>query len=325
VLPRGDRDLAIAISDRADGDFNTAFGEAVALGMNSTSLSISWDELETAPGVYSPNPNFLDIATSYYGSRGTRLLLGINPIDTNNTRVPPHLVGRDWDDPVVIDAFKALLDWAIPRTEGVELVALAIGNEIDASLVAPAQWAAYRRFFAAVSAHARSLRPGLRVSTKIMAAGLLGHARDEAIELLPLTDALLTTYYPLGSDFTADPPNVVHDVFRDIVELVPGLPVLFAEIGMPSSNRCGSSEAIQSDFITEVFAAWDTHADRVELLEFVWMHDISPAALDRYESYYGISDGCFLDYLATLGLKSPTGAPKPAWERLATEAADRGW
>ena len=110
VVPRGDRLLGIAISDRSDGDFNAAYLEAVDAGMQFTSLSLQWDGVETTPGVYAPDPNFLEIAAAFYAPRGTGLILALNPIDTNNRRVPPHLAGRSWDDPVVIDAFKALLD-----------------------------------------------------------------------------------------------------------------------------------------------------------------------------------------------------------------------
>lgn len=95
--------------------------------------------------------------------------------------------------------------------------------------------------------------------------------------------------------------------------------------GMESTGQCGSSEALQADFVTEAFQAWDRHADQVEMLEFVWMHDISSEQLSVYEQYYGVSDTCFLEYLATLGLKTADGADKPAWLRLMAEASARGW
>jgi len=48
-------------------------------------------------------------------------------------------------------------------------------------------------------------------------------------------------------------------------------------------------------------------------------------ALDTFEQCYGLSDPGFLEYLATLGLKSHEGQAKPAWTALVSEAAARGW
>ncbi len=70
---------------------------------------------------------------------------------------------------------------------------------------------------------------------------------------------------------------------------------------------CGSSEALQAEFVTRAFQAWDRHADQIEYLDFVWIHDISQEALDRFETHYGVSEECFLEYLGTLGLQSFAG------------------
>ncbi len=325
VVQRGSRLLGVSISDRSDGDFNSAFQEARDAGMQTTGLSLAWDDLEIAPGVYEPTVDYLGIAAAYYPPRETSLLLSINPIDTNRRRVPSYLEGRSWDDPAVVEAFEGLLDWALAAAAPLDLVALSIGNEIDATLATAGEWAAYREFLRQVSAHARALRPGLRVGTKITVSGLRGAFAAEAATLVEDTGLVLTTYYPLGSDFRIEPPSTVPGVFDDVAARFPGRPILFAEIGAPSTDSCGSSTSAQADFVSEAFAAWDRHAEQVELLEFVWMHDIDAAALARYESYYGLSERCFLDYLATLGLQSADGTDKPAWTRLVYEAAARGW
>ena len=155
--------------------------------------------------------------------------------------------------------------------------------------------------------------------------GLTAAHADRASTLNSVTDVVLTTYYPLGSGFTIESPSTVAGVFADVTARYAQRTIAFAEIGSSSTSQCGSSEALQADFVTEAFKAWDRHADQVELLEFVWMHDISSAQLSVYEQYYGVSDPCFLEYLATLGLKSPEGVDKPAWQRLTAEAAARGW
>ncbi len=325
VTLKGDRVLGISISDRSDGDFNSAFLQAVDAGMQGTSLSLSWDDLEPSQGVYAAVPDFLQIANDYYGPRGTVLLLGINPIDTNNERVPGYLDGLAWDDPAMVAAFNDMLSWALPKVSGVELVALSIGNEIDAWLGSADDWAAYTRFFELVAQHARTLRPGLRVGSKVTVGGIAGSWAQAAATLNEHTDVVFTTYYPLGSGFQILSPATVGAVFDDVTARYSGRPIIFAEIGSPSTDQCGSSEFLQAEFVREAFAAWDRHADQIEMLEWVWMHDISQAALDTYESYYGLSDPCFLQYLGTLGLKHPDGADKPAWVALSDEADRRGW
>lgn len=325
ALDRGERVLGVAISDRADGGFNEAFLEAVDAGMQATSLPLAWDDLEVQPGVYAPAIDYLAIASSYYGPRGTRLLLEINPIDTNNNRVPAHLAGRAWDDPELIQAFKDLLSWALPRAVDLDLVALSIGNEVDGLLASGAEWEAYRRFFVEVSAHARSLRQGLRVGSKVTYGGISGGAAGHAANLNAETDVVLTTYYPLGDQFRILAPRTVRDVFDWMTVAYAGRPIIFAEIGSPSTTLCGSSEALQAEFVRQTFEAWDQHAEQIEMVEWVWMHDIDQSALDHYEAYYGLSDLCFLEYLGTLGLKHFDGSDKPAWTALAEESARRGW
>ena len=325
VVPKGTRLLGIALNDRADGDFNLAYSQAVDAGVDVVSMPLAWDDLETAPGVYEPDPDFLSIGASYYGARGMRISLGLNPIDTNNLRVPPHLQGLAWDDPGLIEAFIGLLDWAIPKMAGADLVLLSIGNEINGSLSTSAEWEAYATFFEGAASHARSLRPGLRVGSKVTHGGLTGVQAADARLVNETADVILTTFYPLNPDFTIRPPASAGVAMDEIVAAYPGRPIIFSEIGSPSTEMCGSSHALQAEFITEAFAAWDRHADQIETLEFVWMHDISQEVLGFYEGYYGVSNPCFLEYLGTLGLKSAAGEDKPAWDRLVFEAGRRGW
>ena len=200
--------------------------------MQSTGLSLSWDEIEVAPGVYDPDPDYLAISNAYYSAAGTSLMLALNPIDTNNERVPAHLDGLAWDDPLMIDAFEDMLDWALPSVVDVDLVALSIGNEIDATLAVTGEWAAYERFFQEVAEHARSLRPGLRVGAKVTVDGLVDYAAAPAASLNTWTDVVLTTYYPLGTGFSILPPTTVRGVFDEVVAHYPTRTILFAEIGL---------------------------------------------------------------------------------------------
>ena len=97
------------------------------------------------------------------------------------------------------------------------------------------------------------------------------------------------------------------------------------EAGYPSSTTCGSAEAQQADFIGKVFEAWDSHADKIQAVNFNWLTDISLMTLTAYEQYYSISDPRFLAFLASLGYRNNAGAEKQSFGRLKQEAAARGW
>ena len=94
VAPRGDRTLSMDITEASGEDFESAVTAAQSLGAQATSLSVYWDELETAPGVYNPDPNWLAIANLFYPTKDMRVSLAISVIDTTNLRLPAALAGR---------------------------------------------------------------------------------------------------------------------------------------------------------------------------------------------------------------------------------------
>ena len=147
ALPKQDRILAIDVTDPADGDYDAALSTAIDAGAEALSLSLFWDDLEKSPGVYEPNPNFLEIANAYYPTRNIAVDLVINPIDTNQARLPEDLENLPFDDPAVIERFKNLLDYIFTQIPDLDLISLSIGNEIDGYLGTDAQkWAEYTAF-----------------------------------------------------------------------------------------------------------------------------------------------------------------------------------
>ncbi|MFQ5568475.1 MAG: hypothetical protein ACE5G0_02300 [Rhodothermales bacterium] len=328
VIPRGNRVLSLDVTMAERNDFGADFARAQEAGAHATSLSLAWDDLEPAPETYTPDPNFLAIANAFYPAQNTQIDLMIGPIDTNNKRVPSDLADKPFDDPAVIERFERLLDYVFDQIPDLQLTSISIGNEIDAFLgTDAAAWARYQTFYEAAVARVRARRPGLLVGTKAMFGGLMGEARPFLEAINQASDVVMVTYYPLKSDFTVKDPSVVTTDFDALVAAYGAKPIYLLEAGYPSSATCRSSEQKQADFIREVFRAWDAHADRIPLISFTWLTDLPRAAVESFETYYGLSDPRFAAYLQTLGLRTyeGEGRDKEAYRALKTEAEARGW
>jgi len=323
--PSAGRLLGIDVSSAEGEEYDQAFKLARQTGMQFTSLSIAWDEIETRPGEFAPDPNWLSIANSYYPAQGVPLALTITPIDTNRFRLPDDLAGRAFDDPLVIARFERLLDYVFTQLPDVELCVLSIGNEVDAALGSDGgAWERYRTFFQASAAYARRLRPGLPVGVKVTMAGLTGEARSRAQALNTGADLVLVTYYPLDSDFGVRSPDVVQADLAELVSLYPDRVIGILEAGYPSSALLGSSEAMQAEFVRQIFGAWDSQATQIAMLNFTWLTDAPGSSVEAWKEYYGLDDPRFAAYLATLGLRLSDGTPKLALGALDAEAHARG-
>jgi hypothetical protein len=325
VVPKGGRLLGCAVTQAEQQDYNAAMAQAKSAGVQVVSLKLNWDEVEQQPGVFaSPWPK---IANAYYPRQHIQLSLRVATLDTDRNRLPPDLRGKPLNDPEVIARFDRLMDWLLAEMPDVTLAEVAIGNEVDGVLGNdPVKWAQYTEFFAATRKHILQRRPTLKVGVSVMFAGLTQNPRLAAILNAP-ADAIMVSYYPLTPAFQVRAPSVVRDDFDAICRLYPNRVISFVEAGYPSGGGCGSSMAKQSEFVNELFTAWDEHPSQVKLVTLVWLHDTTPAATETFGKYYGVGSPAFLDYLGTLGLCAFPGAgsEKPAFIALRQQAKARGW
>ena len=326
--PKGDRILELDANAPENEDFDQVIGLARELGVESIRLSVYWDDIETEPGVYNPDPNWLAIANQYYAAQDLSISLTISVLDTTEIRLPEDLEGRSFSDPEVHNRFNDLLDYVKTQLADVDLSYLAIGNEIDGVLGSDsAEWEEYREFFEFTADHARELWPGLPISTKVTFGGLTGSIAGTAQEIYQESDLVMTTYYPLNGDFTVKEPEVILEDFRTLAELFPGKEILMTEIGYPSSVENGSSPEKQAAFIHYMFQAWDEHRDLITVLSYSWLSDLPESSVRELESYYGLKDKAFGEFLRTLGLRTFPGAGenKPGFDIFLAEAEVRGW
>ena len=327
---KGARHFGIHVSQTETGGYDAAFSLAKRAGMDVVPLSLSWTQIQTDHGF---DGSILDAANSYYSAQNVPIHLTIaSPINTNVADLPSSVRGLAFDDARVIGAFRVLLDSVHARLSRVQLHTFIIGNEIDATLGADDRaWSAYQTFFDSARSYARALwGPSLRVSSTLTFNGV----KQGAVPLMRFVndlDFVSVTYYPLNGDFTVrQNADVATDVAL-VLDRFPTKQVQFAEVGLPSSATNESSEENQAAFVTQIFRAWDAHADRIPFMAYLWLSDLSEQSAQSFVAYYGASGAPnserFKEYLRTLGLRSFPGAgtDKLGFTRLQQELSSRGW
>lgn len=336
--PKGDRVLAYQVDMTEDLNYDNDFALAQDACMESIHISSVWSSYEPTSGNYDTSfiANFLDIVNLYYPANGTKIELQIAPINTNVLELPADLMSTPLNDPVVINRFKILLDTVFAHIPNVELSALNIGNESEIYLGTDAN--AYNEFgifLDSVIPYAKQLYfnlhgTELNTGTVFTMDGLTQAATSNLCAAINTNrDIISVTYYPLESNFHMQSPTVVAADFNALITQYTDTTQLihFTECGYSSSATCSSSEALQADFYSEVFNAWDTHYDRIKYLTIFKTTDWSPADIQVFETYYGISDPAFLEYLRTLGIRTWNGAgtDKLAFDRIKCELEARNW
>lgn len=326
-ISKGERILSIQVNLGEEGDYDSIFDESLEAGNETQVLSQDWNELETTPGKFEPSQNFLAIANVYYPARHIPLHLTIRPIHTNRKVVPSDLVNTPLDDPLTILRFKALLDWISRQIPRIDFVSLAIGSEVDMFMWGRSdRWTEWINFYAAVAPYARQKFPDTLISCETTYRAFLGADLENVRALHEHSDVIGVSYYPMRHKLGGvKSPEVVHTDFRTVVEAIPQKPIIYYQIGYPSSPALKSSLTQQSNFITEAFRAWDTDARRILMLNFQWMHEAPNFGVDQYVEYYQYDTPNFREFLGSLGLQSWSGDPKPAWNTLKEESKARGF
>ena len=328
VIPKGDRFLGINPYPSEQGDDATVFAKSRTAGINSVAIGWSWPELEGAPGVFETT--ILDAANSLYAVPGFKVVLMVNPIETDWKSVPSDLEELPFDDPMLIDRFKMLLDVVFQHLPDLDIDTLLIGNEANSHLQDhPSTWGAYRTLFEAASAHAKSLRPQIKVGVEGQFEGFLS---EEMKSLTQSSDIIALTYYPSRpkpGHFNFPDLSVIEGDLADVTAAYAGQEIYIIEFGYPSSTVVDSSEQEQEAFIREAFRVWDLHAVQIAMVSFFMLHDFDPDYIQDLDETLGVNEHPNYDEIfashTTLGLRTFSGEDKLAFTALIEEAAARGW
>ena len=318
----------ISIQVNAKGEaFAPAFEKVRRAGLTKIqALSLNWTDIEKGeklereankPGVFD-NP-FPAIANAFYPAQGTQILLVLRPINTNKIEMPADLMGKEWDDPLVIARFNAMLSWVLKQMPKVTLCGIAIGNEVDATLGTDAKkWAAYSRFFNQTATAARKLKPGVPVGVCTQGSAWLGKEKEFLFALNTQADQVFVNYYPINSDFSV---KEISESIEDI-KIIRGYaqkikkPVFFTEMGCPSAIECLSSEKLQSLFVQAVLDLVKRTPEGLTGMLFQWLLEQTPEEIATLTNYYGITDPAFAGFLKSIGMWEEKNEKK-AYQQLA--------
>ena len=337
-LPKGDRILAWQVDMAQNNNYDSAYAYAQTGCMESIHLTFAWSSIEPNNGNFDTSfiSNALDPANIYYPANGTKVELQIPTMNTNVKVTPTDLLPTNFDDIIMINRFKILLDTLFAHIPNIELSALNIGNESDIYMgTDTTQYNKYKTFLDSIVPYAKQLYfnihgTELKVGTTFTLDGLVGTSTSSLCQTVNNgLDIVAVTYYPLNPDFTMESPSVVNSDFSNLVGIYSDTlqPIYFAECGYASSDSCNSSDALQSQFFQNVFTAWDTYYDNIKYLTIFKTTDWSQQEVNDLGIYYGITDNIFLEYLRTLGVRTwdNDGTNKLAYETILCELSDRSW
>ena len=257
--------------------------------------------------------------------RGLAIEVNLQILNTTDKETPPDLVETSFGDPAMLSRFRALFDAVRPLLDS-HVRYLAIGNEVDVYLEAhPDEWPAYRAFFEGAAAYVRQQAPWLQVGVASTFGGARGPAAANVAELNQASDVWILTYYPLEGIFQATNPAAPDVDFPAMVDLAGGKPIVLQEVGYPTAERLGSSEAEQAGFVGHVFGAWQAAGDAIPFLNYFLLHDLTDSMCDDLLVYYGLPNEDFKAFLCSLGLRRADGAAKQGWEAFRDAARAAGF
>ncbi len=143
------------------------------------------------------------------------------------------------------------------RTSNRRVKYLSIGNEVDVYLTThPQEWGAYQSFYREGVAYVHAVAPWIKVGVTVTYDGAVKN-RGHVADLNSQRDVFILTYYPLGARFSPRRPDSPITDLPKMVELAKKRPLILQEVGYPSSTELSSSEAMQAQFVTSVFRAWE--------------------------------------------------------------------
>jgi hypothetical protein len=303
-----------------------AFDLVYGAGARGQFTSFRWSGLEPTQGNYDAQ-QFSDLNAAITNAQinGMVEYVGIQVINTTSRELPAELQATAFDDPAVKAQFHALLDRVLTPANRGRIAYLSIGNEVDAYLRAhPTEWPKYKAFYEDALQYAHTLDPNVKVGVTAIADGALMLSPSQLADLNAQSDVIILTYYPIQSISgvtTVRDPSVVANDFVGMLNFAGAKALLMQEVGYPAAVENMSSEALQAQFVSNVFTAWKAAGGKIPFPNFFLLHDFTQQMCEDFATYYGApTNTSFKAYLCSIGLRKDDGTPRAAWSTLQSEA-----
>ncbi len=325
-VPKGNRTYGISLSTGEEA-FTEAFAHAQEAGVEVVGLNLPWSLIEPEPGHYVDPWDGILAATGFYGDHDIEVILSLAVINTVKWETPEYLRNATCNSPQFITAFQNMLSWVLETLPShVSIRGISIGNEVNYLLLEEGDWAAYKKFFQAVTGHIHRNYPYIDVGCKTTVKdGLFSEQKEAIVSLNQFSDVVMLNYYPQDEFYHVDNPEDVYAHLRQLGEVFKNRRIWLTEVGYPSGSEfCASNQTLQAHFYHHFFIAWDSASQNIELVVVNWLNDQAPSTIEEWKDYYG-DDPALIEYLSSLGLRTRSGERKYAWDQLMHEVEARGW
>lgn len=344
VVSRGQRLLGVAV-DLDDLQLPQRLDVARDAGAQATEVTFGWDEIERPYDAGDPdsgdpdagdpdaapppttvlfNPG-LHVVNLVLADRRVEAVLSLEAVGLEGSRAPSELANAALDDPSFEARYDKLLDYVFSQIGDTKVSALLVASSVDAWLAADSRRAAsLAAFVTHAGAHARMLRPGLKVGFAVDAQTSAARSADLA-PAWSSSDFVAFDYVAGAGGGAAGGASAETDVAQMVAAAGPTRPVLVRQAAFPSSAAAGGSPDLQAAFVREVFQAWDRRPAQMFGLVFRALDDASPAQAAATAARAKRSDPGFLALLGSLGMHDVEFREKPAFTALRREARARGW
>lgn len=298
--------VALGVNETQTLPFGPSWGEAHAIGLRATTLTLDWNRIETSPGQF--DLAFPKIANEFYPSQGAKIGLILRDLNTNRDERPPDMKGLRFTDSTYLQRWRAMATAVLDAMPRVKFSWIAVGNEVDAGLQPNSEaFTDYIAFLRSATDLIHDKRPGVPVGTPLTFEGTQKSGAWQRIA--KVGDVTMVNYYLRG----AAKMNVGERLKRDLKlmrRFAGARRLLLTEVGCPSGTLSGGSEAAQAEFYRVLFK--ELPRAKVDYVNICWMNDLGDQA-KQTAALYGTQDAAFVDFLGSLGLRNAHGKPKPAW------------
>lgn len=274
----------------------------------------SWSRIENDKGRYNWQPIDQWYADSLKSNLKTSIYIG--PIDMNPpASMPADLIGKKFDDPIVLKRFKLFLDKFMDRYP--EINYLGLGNEVNTYFrLRPAEADSYLRFLRIATKYIRGRYPRVRVYAIIMASDLKSADIVFARRVRRATDLIAFTYYkPVFYALNKGklPIKTIARDFKTFADIAGGEKFIITETAMVSSEFAGGSPDYQVWYLRQMFRMINKYRNRIEFFCWFLLYDWPPGGISQAHPTWEI--------FSSLGLFESDGTPKASYYAWKEEIA----